>query len=57
MNTSISETEIAEVFERLGLSTDEERQRALFKISYDNAEKRSETMRFDIGFNATLPNR
>jgi hypothetical protein len=56
MKPQISEAEILAIFQTLGIATDEERQRALFTVSYSDAVKMPESVRFDIGFNATLPN-
>jgi DNA gyrase inhibitor GyrI len=56
MNTRASEDEIIAVFQQLGIASDEERQRALFTINYSDPAKVPENLRFDIGFNASLPN-
>ena len=55
MNTLISETEILAVFRQLGILTDEERQKALFVVNYGESVQVPQSVRFDIGFNASLP--
>jgi hypothetical protein len=55
MKTSISEAEILLLFQQLSIETDEERKRALFMLDNACATKPPMTVRFDIGFNASLP--
>ncbi len=55
MKTYISDSDILGVFQQLRIETDEERQRALFKIGFGDTVKPQTTLRFDIGFNASLP--
>lgn len=57
MKTQLSDAEILALFEQLGIASDQERQSLLRALGYRSAEVEPEMVRFDIGFNAALPDR
>lgn len=57
MDTNFDEAEILDLFRQLGIASDEDRQRLLLTLGYNNATQKPENVRFDIGFNAVLPSK
>jgi len=55
MESTISESEILELFQSLGIASDDERQRLLLSLGYSNAPTAPDNVKYDIGFNAVLP--